>query len=134
MSLEDQLARDWNLFVSREHGPLAFRMILQPLVAAALAIRSGRRDAREGRRPFGWTLVTDSSRRHGLMKEAWADVGRLYIVAVVMDIIYQVIVFGTVHVLQSLIVAAILAFPTYVIVRGVTNRIVQGIGGGTGAS
>jgi hypothetical protein len=51
-----------------------------------------------------------------------------------MDIIYQVIVFGTVHVLQSLIVAAILAFPTYVIVRGVTNRIVQGIGGGNGAS
>jgi hypothetical protein len=70
MSLEDQLARDWNLLVSREHGPLAFRMILQPLVAAALAIRSGRRDAHEGRRPFGWTLVTDSSRRHGLMKEA----------------------------------------------------------------
>jgi hypothetical protein len=132
--IEEYVQRDWNLFVDREHGPLAFRMILQPLVAAALAVRSGRRDAREERPPFGWTLVTNSSQRHELMKEAWADVGRLYVLAVVMDVIYQVIVFGTVHILQSLVVAAILAFPTYVILRGLTNRVARGGGPWGGAS
>jgi hypothetical protein len=128
MSLEDYLARDWAMLVGREHGPLGFRMILQPLVAAALAIRAGRRDAKNGRKPFGWALITDSSQRHGLLKEGWRDVGRLYGLAVVVDGIYQVLVFGTVHVFQALIVAAILAFPTYVILRGATNRIVRGVG------
>jgi hypothetical protein len=51
-----------------------------------------------------------------------------------MDVIYQIIVFGTVHILQSLVVAAILAFPTYVIVRGLTNRVARGVGPSGGAS
>lgn len=32
--LEDYLLRDWAMLTGREHGPLAFRMVLQPLVAA----------------------------------------------------------------------------------------------------
>lgn len=127
MSLEDILARDWAMLVGREHGPLGFRMILQPLVAAALGIRAGRRDAKMSRKPFGWTLVTDSSQRHVLMKEGWQDVGRLYALAVIIDLAYQVIAFRTVHVFQALIVAAILAFPTYILVRSVTNRVVRGL-------
>lgn len=129
MSLEDFLGRDWAMLVTRERGPLGFRMILQPLVAAVLAIRAGRRDARNGRRPFGWMLLTNASQRTVLMKESWQDVGRLYGLAVLTDVIYQVLVFRTVHVLQALAVAAILAFPTYLLLRGLTNRVVRGIPG-----
>lgn len=129
MSLEDFLGRDWAMLVTRERGPLGFRMILQPLVAAVLAIRAGRRDARNGRRPFGWMLLTNASQRTVLMKESWQDVGRLYGLAVLTDVIYQVLVFRTVHVLQALVVAAILAFPTYLLLRGLTNRVVRGIPG-----
>lgn len=36
------------MLIGREHGPLAFRLILQPLVAALLAFRAGLRDTLTG--------------------------------------------------------------------------------------
>jgi hypothetical protein len=121
--IEEYLLRDWHMLVGREHGPLSFRMVLQPLVGAALAIRPGLQDARGGRRPFGWTLVTEASERNALMREGWKDVRQLFVVAITMDVIYQIIVFHTVYPIQALVVAAILAIPTYVFTRGLTNRI-----------
>jgi hypothetical protein len=44
----------WDMLIGREHGPLAFRLVLQPKVAALLAIRAGVRDAKAGRPPHGW--------------------------------------------------------------------------------
>jgi hypothetical protein len=126
--IEEYLLRDWHMLVGREHGPLSFRMVLQPLVAAALAIRPGLQDARGGRRPFGWTLVAEASERNALMREGWKDVRRLFAVAITMDVIYQIIVFHTVYPIQALVVAAILAIPTYVFTRGLTNRITGSTG------
>jgi hypothetical protein len=123
--IEDYLLRDWHMLVGREHGPLSFRLVLQPLVAAALAIRPGLQDARGGRRPFGWTLVTEASERNALMRAGWRDVRRLFAVAVAMDVIYQIIVFHTLYPIQALVVAAILAIPTYVFSRGLTNRFAR---------
>jgi hypothetical protein len=126
--IEEYLLRDWHMLLGREHGPLSFRMVLQPLVAAALAIRPGLQDARAGRRPFGWTLVTEASERNALMREGWKDVRQLFAVAITMDVIYQIIVFHTVYPIQALVVAAILAIPTYVFTRGLTNRITGSTG------
>lgn len=123
--LEDSLQRDWYLLYIREHGPLAFRMILQPTVAAALAIRSGLRDARAGTRPFAASFATEPAQRRQLIRGLWEDIGRLFLIAVAVDVIYQIIVFRTVHPLQALVVAALLALPTYVIARGLTNRIAR---------
>lgn len=132
--IEEYLQRDWHMILGREHGPLAFRFVLQPLVAGLLAVRAGLQDARDRRRPFGWALASERSERRKLIREGWAHVGRLYIIAVLIDVIYQVIVFRTVYPGQSLLVAAVLAFPTYVIARGLTNRVAQQFGyagGGT---
>jgi hypothetical protein len=132
-ALTDYLLRDWELLVGREHGPLAFRMVLQPLVAAALAMRAGLRDARTGRPPFGWAVASDRARRRDLVREGWADIGRLFAVAIIVDAIYQIIVFHWVHVLQALVVAALLAIPSYVLMRGLTNRIASRLGVGPGS-
>lgn len=123
--LEEALQRDWYLLYIREHGPLAFRMILQPTVAAALAIRSGLRDAREGNRPFAVALAADPTRRRHLLRGLWEDIGRLFLIAVAVDVIYQIIVFRTVYPVQALVVAALLALPTYVVARGLTNRVAR---------
>jgi hypothetical protein len=69
-----------------------------------------------------------------LLREGWGDVGRLFVVAIVIDVIYQLMVFRTVYPGQSLIVAAVLAFPTYFIGRGLANRIASGLGRGPGGS
>ena len=60
------LARTFEDLVGRPDGPLHFRLIFQPLMAALFAIRDRRRDARAGRRPF--RLMTDpAQRRHALL-------------------------------------------------------------------
>jgi hypothetical protein len=46
----DDLTRIWVNLGSRIGGPLSFRLLLQPLVAATLAIRAGRARAHGG----GW--------------------------------------------------------------------------------
>ena len=130
MAIEDLLQRDWNMLVGREHGPLAFRIVVQPLVSAGLAIRAGLRDARGGRPPFGWSVATRSGQRKGLVREGWTDVGRLFFAAVIIDVIYQIIVFRAIYPGQALIVAAFLAIPTYVVVRGLSNRLAGSLGSG----
>lgn len=123
--LEDALQRDEYLLFIREHGPLAFRMILQPLVATAIAIRAGLRDARSGRRPFAVLAATEPALRRKLLRELWGDIGRLYLLAAVIDMIFQFVVSRSVDVLQALGIAAILAFPAYLIARGLTTRIAR---------
>jgi hypothetical protein len=55
--LQGLLARLWADLVARPIGPLEFRFLVQPLVAAVLAVRDGMLDARTGRSPYFWTLV-----------------------------------------------------------------------------
>ena len=69
--MEEMLARMWNGLVARVGGPMTFRVILQPSMATLLAILAGLKDAREGRPPYLWTILTDPSQRAGLIREGW---------------------------------------------------------------
>ena len=123
--MEELLARVWDMLIGREHGPLAFRVIIQPSVAALLAIRAGLRDARAGRTPYGWTVTSDALQRRELIRQGWKDVGRLFGAAVMIDLLYEIIVFRWIYPGQALIVAATLALPTYFLMRGLANRLVR---------
>jgi hypothetical protein len=48
-AMENVLARVWENLAGRVGGTLTFRLILQPTMAAILAIRAGLKDAREVR-------------------------------------------------------------------------------------
>jgi hypothetical protein len=108
--MDELLTHAWDMLIGREHGPLAFRLVLQPMVAALLAIRAGVRDAKAGRPPHGWAIVTDPVRRRELLAESWHDVARLFLVAVIIDMIYELIVFRWIYFGQALIVAFVVAF------------------------
>jgi hypothetical protein len=112
--------------LGRFEGPFTFRLILQPIVAAALAIRSGIKDARLGRPPHLWAIKNQPQRRAELLRETWRDVRKVFIFAVLIDVVYEIVVFHTVYPLQPLIVAAVLAVIPYPALRGVVNRIVSG--------
>ena len=112
----DELSRMWDQLMGRWTGPMSFRFFLQPLVASILGIRSGLRDAREGKADFFYA-------RPDLLRHGWKDVGKVFILAVVLDLVYQVIALPGLFPLQKLIVAIVLAFVPYVVVRGLTNRI-----------
>jgi hypothetical protein len=121
-TVEEFLIRTWEELVGRDSGPLHFRLVLQPIVAAVLAIRAGMRDARQGRPAFFWAFVRQSHRPPLLLAELWKDVGRLFLIAIALDLVYQLIDFQTIRPGQSLIVAIVLAILPYLIVRGLTNR------------
>jgi hypothetical protein len=121
----ESLPAHLDMMIGRWDGPLAFRIVIQPAVAAFLAIRAGLRDARAGRSAYGWTVATDASKRRDLIREGWKDVLKLFTAAVVIDLIYQVIELRWIYPGQALIVAAVLALPSYFLIRGLANRIAR---------
>lgn len=121
--MDDMLIRVWTNLVSRVGGPMTFRIILQPTMAVLLALIAGLKDARENRPPYLWTVITDPSQRADLIRHGWKAIGRVFILAIVMDIIYQLIVLGWVYPLETVIVALALAVVPYLLIRGPVNRL-----------
>jgi hypothetical protein len=102
-----------------------FRLMVQPTVAVVLAIRAGLKDAREGRPAFFWAVLADPGYRPELLRQGRKDLWKVFILATILDAIYQLIVHRGVYVLEVLITATVLAIVPYVLVRGPVNRIVR---------
>jgi hypothetical protein len=71
-------------------------------------------------------LTNPEGERPRLLQEGLRQVLRVIVLGVVMDAIYQWIVFRWVYPIELLSVVLVLAFLPYVIVRGLANRIVRG--------
>jgi hypothetical protein len=125
--MEDLLSRIVENLIGRIHGPLTFRLILQPVMATIYATLDGRRDAREGKPPYFWALFTDPEHRREMLRSGWKSVGKVFILAIVIDGIYQFMVFRFFYPGEALILAAILAIVPYLVMRGPINRILRGL-------
>ena len=121
--MEDILTRIFENLIDRVSGPMKFRLFLQPLMATIFAIRDGRKDAREGRSPYFWAVFTDPEHRRELLRDGWKAVGKVFVIAVIIDAVYQFIVVRWFYPGEALIVAAILAFVPYLLIRGPVNRL-----------
>jgi len=119
----DLFARVWEQLAGRIEGPFAFRFVCQPLVAAILAIRAGVADAQDHRTPYLWSVLSNPQERPHLIREGIKDLTRVFVFAVGLDVIYQLIVFHWIYPLQSLVVAVLLAFVPYVLIRGPVTRL-----------
>ena len=104
---------------------MTFRIILQPTMAALLALRAGLKDAREGRPPYLWTVLTDAANRSDLLSEGWRAIARVFLLAAIMDVIYQWIVLRWIYPGEVVLVAVLLAVVPYVLIRGPVNRIAR---------
>src|SRR5580692_10664999 len=107
----------------RVSGPMKFRIVLQPLMATFLAVRSGLRDAKSGARPYFWSLVTTPGHRVEMLKEGWKSIARLFFLAMLLDIVYQIFVQHSFHLRAALLVAIVLAILPYLLLRGIVTRI-----------
>jgi len=101
------------------------RLIVQPLVATILAIRAGVRDARDGQPAFFWTFLTNPGERRNLVRSGWEDVGKVAIIAIALDAIYQVIELKAFYVVQAIIVALTVAVVPYVLLRGAVTSVTR---------
>jgi hypothetical protein len=61
--------RIWHQLIDRADAPMRFRFILQPLMAAIVAIRHGINDARTGRSPYFWTILGNPRERAQRLNE-----------------------------------------------------------------
>jgi hypothetical protein len=57
-----------------------------------------------------------------MLKSGWKDVGRVFLLALVMDVVYQLIVLHFVYPGEAIIVAVELAIGPYLILRGPVTR------------
>jgi hypothetical protein len=117
------LARILDDFVNRLDGPLHFRFILQPLMAVFFAIRDGRRDAREGRAPY--RLVTRPEQRREVLLSSWRSLGKVFIIALILDVIYQYLELHWFYPGEALLVALSLAVLPYFLLRGTVNHLLR---------
>jgi hypothetical protein len=125
--MEEWLARIWENLGGRIGGPLSFRLIVQPVMAAFFAVRAGIKDERIGRPPYFWTILASPEDRRRLLHEGWKDVMKVFLLALGLDVAYQLIVFRWVFPLELLIVGFLLSCFPYLLIRGPANRIASAL-------
>jgi hypothetical protein len=123
--MDDPLTRLWSDLIGRLTGPMTFRLILQPVMATIFACRDGMTDARTGQAPYLWTIFSDPQERSRLITDGWKHIGRVVILAILMDVAYQLIVFRWVYPGEVLVVAIVLAALPYALLRGLITRFAR---------
>jgi len=121
--MDNTLFRVVHDLYARLDGPLHFRFFLQPGMAIFLAIRDGLKHSREGAPPFFWSLFNDPGHRRELLLDAWKSISKVFIIAVLLDVVYQIIVVRWFYPFETVLVAILLALVPYILVRGPVNRI-----------
>jgi len=121
--MDDTLARIWEHLVGRLSGPLTLRLLLQPTMSSLFAVRDGLRDARAGRSPFLSTILGHPDDRRRLIREGLTAIGKLAVSAIVVDFVYQLMVFRRIYPVEAIDVAFLLAFIPYFVLRGPVNRM-----------
>jgi hypothetical protein len=94
-------------------------------MAMALAVVAGVRDARKGAPPYFWALLSHAGHRCELLLELWRGVGRIFILALLMEAIYQWKTTGSVSLGEDVEISVLLAIVPYVLLCGLVNRLVR---------
>ena len=119
------LERLWTDTLARPGGPMTFRFILQPAMAAVAAFRDGMEDARLGRTPYLLSILRGVEPRGARLWDGIVSTARILILGIAMDTVYQWLVFKTFYPAQAAVIAVLLAFVPYLLLRGPIERIAR---------
>lgn len=123
--IEEAVIRGWENFLARPGGHFGLRFYLQPAMASLIALRAGLRDAREHRPAYLWAALSDASARQQLLHGGWKDIRTVFIVAVVLDIAYQLVTHQGIYAFEVLFTATLLAVVPYLLLRGPIGRLAR---------
>jgi hypothetical protein len=126
--MDDVITRFFEHLFGRVSGPMNLRLILQPLMALLFAARAGFRDARTGEPPYFWAMFDNPAHKRALLREGWKDVGKVFVIALVLDAVYQIVTVRWIYPVESLVVAVLLAFIPYLVFRGAFTRLGRRLG------
>ena len=106
-------------------GPGKSRFLMSPLVAIALGVRDGIADAKQGLPPYFERVLFTSKCKMYEVKTALKHIGGALTFGIVLDLIFQWLVFQALFLLPALLVGSILVALPYVIARGLSDRIAR---------
>jgi hypothetical protein len=122
----DVITRFWTDLMSRPDGPMAIRFVVQPVVSTLIAVRDGVADGRNGRDPYLMLIATDADQRGAALKEGLSAIGKVMLMGVILDVVYQIRTFGGFrYPVEALAIAFGLAFLPYLLLRGPIGRITR---------
>ena len=119
----DILSRMYHQILGRATGPLNFRLVVMPIVVSILAVRAHLKDVREGRPTVLWAFIKDPAERQRLLRSGLKDFGKVFVMAVVLDTTYQLLVFRRVYPAEVLFIALACAIVPHFLVRGPIMRV-----------
>jgi len=119
----EELNRFWQNILARPGGPMTFRFVLQPVMAGIAAFRDGVKDARLGRSPYFYAMIRGDEGSGRRLSEGIVATAKILILGVIMDIFYQLIFISTFHPAESALIAVLLAFVPYALLRGIVRRL-----------
>lgn len=122
---QEILTRFWTDLMSRPNGPYAFRFLLQPVMGIVAAVLDGIKDAKTGRSPYFWTILSDPVKRSKRLREGMKATTRILLLGVVLEALYQFKMFGMFYIGEALVIIFFLAFLPYLLTRGPAARIAR---------
>ena len=123
--MEEFIQRFVQGFMSRLEGPFSFRMIVQPLMAVVFAVLDGLKDAKWGKPAYLWAMFGSAEHRRELLKDGWKHFGKIFILAIVLDVVYLLKVHQPLNMGWVIIAALVLAVLPYMALRGPVNRLAR---------
>ena len=121
ISLPNSLAEG---IIARVAGPMSLRFVFQPLVGLTLGARDGLRDAKAGEPPFIFDLIVNRENRRAKLVSLSKSLSKTIIIAIVLDMIAQYLIFGQVRITGAIAIAIIILIVPYSLARAITNKIV----------
>jgi hypothetical protein len=109
---------------ARVAGPMSLRFVFQPLVGLMLGVRDGLRDAKAGEPPFIFDLIINRENRRTKLASLFTSLSKTIIIAIVLDLISQYLIFGQVRISGAIVVAVIILIVPYSLARAITNKVV----------
>lgn len=109
--------------IGRLSGPFAFRFVFQPATAVFYAVRDGVKDAREGRSPYLSTILFHPAERRARLHEGWKATLRVLLLGAIMELAYQLLVFGRPRPIELVLIVFGLVFLPYLLLRGIVTRV-----------
>jgi len=111
----------------RFSGAGRFRFILQPVVAILLGMRGGLADAKAGNPPYLFGLVFAAGRRRELLRSGAAAISTLLAMGIILDLVFQLVLYRAVHPGAALVIGPILICTPYALSRALTTRLARGL-------
>jgi hypothetical protein len=109
-------------------GPGRLRFILQPMFAILLGVRGGLDDAKAGTPPYLFGLLFHAGHRRELLRSGAAAVETLLAMGIILDVVFQLIIYHAVHPGSALVVGPILICLPYALSRALTTRLARWLG------